>query len=204
MRKCLFTILLTSFAFISAFAQYEDIYWKLKGEEKFAYASGGTAYFYNGPISEGSSFSASYTIKGDTVIFGPITELSCTGNGSYKMVLDNELLTYKKVTDACLLRSFVVDNTVWEKYNDPLSVEENVLAGQIKVYPNPASGTLNVQMPVANGQLSLFDAKGTQVLSKSLSALDNVISVASMSKGIYHAQILLNGQLIKNTTLVVE
>lgn len=203
MRKTLLALAFSAFAFVSAFAQYEDIYWKNVGSDNFVYASGGTANFYQGSPSNSPTMSNTYTIANNVATFGVNSSIGCTSSGTYQLAIVNDTLSFTVISDACFLRSYAVNNTRWTKYN-PLGLEENAMSSLIKVYPNPAVGSFHIEMPAGNGRLALYDAKGMNVMEKSLNAMDNTISTESLNKGMYHAQIMVDGKWIKTATIVVQ
>lgn len=209
MKKTLLTLVFGAFAFVSAFAQtlpVENIYWKNTTENSYVYASAGVAHFFllSTPPGNGD-FQDAYVIKTDTVTFAPILSPLpiCTGSGSYKMFLTNDTLSFVLISDDCSTRSGNVVGSKWTQFF-PTGLEENALSSLIKVYPNPAVGSFHVEMPASNGRLSLYDAKGTNVMDKALNAMNNTISTESLTKGIYHAQIMVDGKWIKTSTIVVQ
>lgn len=209
MRKTLLTLAFGVFGLTTSFAQtlpVEGIYWKNTEENTYVYAKDGTAHFFliSTPPGNGD-FQDAYVISNDTVTFAPIlTPLPiCTGSGSYKMFLTNDTLSFVLIQDGCSTRS---DNVVGSKWvnSQATGLEENAMSSLIKVYPNPAIGSFQVEMPAGNGRLVLYDAKGTNVMEKALNGMNNTISTETLTKGIYHAQIMVDGNWIKTSTIVVQ
>ena len=79
-------------------------------------------------------------------------------------------------------------------------------AADIQVYPNPANGTLNVQLEkrVNNGTLTLFDMNGKAVLSQAINGNSAQINLSSLAAGNYILHLVENDvanagiQVIKN------
>jgi len=76
---------------------------------------------------------------------------------------------------------------------------------KLKVYPNPVSSFLYVEIPSQHetATVKMYDILGKKVLEKTVSATQTTINVASLSKGIYLAKIEANGlsvtkKIIKN------
>ena len=65
----------------------------------------------------------------------------------------------------------------------------------IQVYPNPATGTLNVQLEnyVTNGTLTLFDMNGRIVLSQSINGTSAQVNMSSLTAGNYILRLVENG-----------
>jgi hypothetical protein len=85
-----------------------------------------------------------------------------------------------------------------------VGMEENLVAGQVNVYPSPAADLINVQ---ANGAESvvLFDAMGRQVQNISVENLNSgafVLNVAECSEGVYFLGIYsANGMITKKVVI---
>lgn len=81
---------------------------------------------------------------------------------------------------------------------------------KIKVYPNPASGLLNISFNASemqNVQLDLISLRGTTVYSESLNhvqgQVDKKLDVSGFAKGVYVLRIS-GDKGILNTKVVVE
>jgi PKD repeat protein len=83
-----------------------------------------------------------------------------------------------------------------------LSVQDVAAAG-IRVYPNPASGLLNIDLPTAGSRMSvsLLDATGRLVMSEQLQAAANKLRVDKLPAGLYQVIVTVDG--VSTTTRVV-
>jgi hypothetical protein len=74
----------------------------------------------------------------------------------------------------------------------------------ITVYPNPASGVLNVNLNnSSNSVFNLFDAAGRKVMSKNLVNANNTIDIIGLAKGIYQVQVV-NGENVTTKKLSIQ
>lgn len=65
---------------------------------------------------------------------------------------------------------------------------ENFASQNVKVYPNPTTGLVNINIQ-EEASLQLVDMTGKVVLSRNLTQGENPIQIDSLSKGVYFAQI---------------
>ena len=84
-----------------------------------------------------------------------------------------------------------------------ISVDENTFeATGIKVYPNPASDRLFIDVPTINGNetLMVFNTAGQVVLEREITLNDSeiAIDVADWAKGIYHVQWVTPTQVLQS------
>jgi PKD repeat protein len=79
----------------------------------------------------------------------------------------------------------------------------DVAAAGIRVYPNPATGYLNVDLPAAaaNTTVSMLDATGRLVLTEKLGAAQNKLRVEQLPAGLYQVVVTVDG--VSSTTRVV-
>jgi hypothetical protein len=74
----------------------------------------------------------------------------------------------------------------------------------ISVFPNPASGVLNVNLNnSSNSVFNLFDAAGRKVMSKNLVNVNNTIDIIGLAKGIYQVQVV-NGENVTTKKLSIQ
>ncbi len=71
------------------------------------------------------------------------------------------------------------------------SSEVNVLAGSVKIYPNPSRGEFKVELPI-DAQVEIFDASGKRVLAQTCSAGTHGLNLAQT--GIYVLKVSAIGQ----------
>jgi len=93
-------------------------------------------------------------------------ELSSTDNGNFGMN-----------TPAYL----ALDNVNFSSYT---SVNETV-ENSVNVYPNPATSELNITSNFNDGNLSVYNMAGQQVISSTLNSYNTQINVANLPAGIY-------------------
>lgn len=89
------------------------------------------------------------------------------------------------------------------RINGAISVDENELeATGIKVYPNPATDRLFVDVPAINGNetLVVYNTAGQIVLERQVTSSETEISidVADWAKGIYHLQWVTPSQVLQS------
>jgi hypothetical protein len=74
-------------------------------------------------------------------------------------------------------------------------IAEAQAASPLRVYPNPANTTLNVELEnnVTGGTLALFDLNGKAVLSQAISGSSAQISLSALSAGNYILRLVENG-----------
>jgi len=77
-----------------------------------------------------------------------------------------------------------------------LAIEDQLLASQFAIYPNPASNRLNVSFPqhIEKAQLAIYNVLGTEVLRSNISALDNGIDISGLTSGIYIVSVEANNK----------
>ena len=91
-----------------------------------------------------------------------------------------------------------------DELSDPVTItfttEDNVSAGLVdaslfKLYPNPASHTLNIDFPqeLAGAEIRLFDAAGQLVVSKKLSGNKMAIDLQGLANGVYLFEVTAEG-----------
>src|SRR5690606_7691051 len=79
-----------------------------------------------------------------------------------------------------------------EVYNHtPSSIDESALFSNMKLYPNPASDVINLEISQLKGKatLELTGVDGRLVITKSLSATHDQLSIAKLPSGIYFIKI---------------
>lgn len=86
-----------------------------------------------------------------------------------------------------------------------LGLENQLLAEQFALYPNPVSTNVNVSFPqnLEQAEIRIFNVLGKLVLKKQIYPLNNSIDVSSLTSGMYIASITSNNKtnsfkLIKN------
>lgn len=79
-----------------------------------------------------------------------------------------------------------------------LGVEEDFLMSNFALYPNPVSSKVNVSFPegVHTAEFSIFSILGEEVLRTEISSNRNAVDISSLSKGMYLATIISNGNRV--------
>jgi hypothetical protein len=79
---------------------------------------------------------------------------------------------------------------------------------QLSVFPNPASDLLQISINTLQtfnfGQIRIFDVAGRNVFTKDVSFSSNktTISVTNLPSAAYHIQVMCNGRVLGNSTLI--
>lgn len=114
------------------------------------------------------------------------------GNGNYPEVMGTlaDFLADIVCNEAvnCEETTFTVDGTDNNQViEDPNGIEEDILAG-LKVFPNPSTNILNVQLPITIAQITswqLVDLQGRVVMSEIGNSNRISIDVSDVEKGVY-------------------
>ena len=81
------------------------------------------------------------------------------------------------------------------------------LNNEVKIYPNPSKGILNVSIPSYSGELkiNLFDINGREVLSSSENfSIEKSINLKGLESGIYVLKLQGNDGLSYTEKIVLE
>jgi hypothetical protein len=80
----------------------------------------------------------------------------------------------------------MADTLNWIIKTNAVGVEEISAASPVKIYPNPASDKLNIQLPNAgNAEVNITDASGRIIFSPRVSAGNNSIDISALAQGFY-------------------
>lgn len=75
---------------------------------------------------------------------------------------------------------------------------------EFKIFPNPASTTLNIQINIlAKAQLKIINALGQEIMSKLLHNGKNIIDVSQLDNGIYFSYVTNNDRQIGFIKLII-
>ncbi|MFK7983475.1 MAG: T9SS type A sorting domain-containing protein [Saprospiraceae bacterium] len=89
-----------------------------------------------------------------------------------------------------------------ENFNAELLVDNTPRAINLKVYPNPASDNLTVELPelefneTDERMIIIYNAFGKEVLQMDTNNLQQNINISSLSDGVYYIMVTQNGRLI--------
>ncbi len=83
-----------------------------------------------------------------------------------------------------------------------VGIADNSLNEKVKLYPNPATSFVNVDLP-ADAELRLVNITGQELMSQKNTSVSERIDLSNLSKGIYFIQIIHNSEhatikLLKN------
>jgi len=70
---------------------------------------------------------------------------------------------------------------------NPNSVQESAIQNSIRIWPNPASNTVNITGVEMNSEITIYSVLGKVVLQQKLNS--NAINISSLSNGLYFLQI---------------
>lgn len=97
---------------------------------------------------------------------------------------------------------FIIDDVGLSYYNmgtkEPLPVNPNV-----RMYPVPASGVLNISTPAAS-QVSITDMSGREVLTGELHSGPNTLDIAALSPGLYAVSVRSEDKQLSRQKLLVR
>lgn len=99
----------------------------------------------------------------------------------------------------------VATNTVLSTVVQPNSIEDGIIdrIGNINVYPNPATETLNVYSKnFGNGQILLYNAIGKLEISKKMTSDRSELNISNLVEGVYFVQIQI-GEDIKTEKVII-
>jgi hypothetical protein len=78
-------------------------------------------------------------------------------------------------------------------------------AQQITLFPNPATGTLNIIAGnLQNAEIELFDISGRKLFQQNLTADQQSIDVSGYTNGIYICTITANGKVVRREKVVIS
>ena len=89
------------------------------------------------------------------------------------------------------------------QYN-PDSVEENLSNLFSNAYPNPASNFVNFDCEMQNATIAIYNMMGQEVIRQDVNDTHVSINVSDLTDGIYFYSILVNGEAVKTSKLVVR
>jgi Secretion system C-terminal sorting domain len=87
----------------------------------------------------------------------------------------------------------------------PVGVDELFLDGQVKIYPNPATGKITVefsQLVTGDAEIKLYEPSGRMMLAGKLVSVKSEIDVSCLAHGIYFA-VIRTGTSVFNDKLVI-
>jgi len=177
-------------------AQYTIATLNMAPDADFNYSvAGGDVAFMN-MSSNAVTYSWDFG-DGSPLVADPNPTHTYTANGTYSVQLI--------VTNSC-----GSDTTMQEVNLSTVSIEEEILASAISLYPNPSNGQFNVSFDGLNSDevsVSVFTIDGKQVYKQSFGAVMgqylHSVDISQLAKGVYVVQINSEGHVL-HKRLVVE
>jgi len=110
---------------------------------------------------------------------------------------DSKLLALESGSDGAL----VLKTTITTGLNDAVAA-----SGAISIYPNPASGIINLELPegINKGTISVFDIQGKLVAQQQVNATTIRLDVSKWTKGNYTVSVTTTDGSIFSGTIVKE
>ena len=87
---------------------------------------------------------------------------------------------------------------------DTSSVDENVSKLFSNAYPNPASNFVNFDCEMQNATIAIYNMMGQEVIRQDVNDSHVSINISDLTDGIYFYSILVNGEAVKTSKLVVR
>lgn len=144
-----------------------------------------------------ASFPGSYNPSAPADMYAAIGK-----NGQFINVVPSQELVFIRMGDAAdnIDVPFTLNDTIWQKLNlamtacPPSSVVDAQLSPDFNVYPNPVADMLYIQIGAHSADItpydiSIYDAFGRQVLTKSDNIDNQNLSVSHLPNGTYWLQI---------------
>jgi hypothetical protein len=88
----------------------------------------------------------------------------------------------------------------WKKLttlNIPIGNESNERLAEVKVWPNPFSNDITIQLGAPEFMVRLFDMKGSLVYEEDITQNEKTINTDGLSSGIYVISVNQNGQTFR-------
>jgi hypothetical protein len=129
------------------------------------------------------------TDLGVYVIDTLLTEWIPFNSGMPNTVVNDLAVSHGKLIAATFGRGLWISDLLTE-YPQGVAIVNNVL--DCKVYPNPASDVLNVNIPSGSNEsfsLTILKADGRQVLSNNFEGTSTTVNLKSLNPGIYFVKI---------------
>lgn len=105
-----------------------------------------------------------------------------------------------KFTGADNHQAAVLDNVSWQAVT---AGNENFAQDSFKIYPNPASGSVNINTNGGNGTVSIYSLTGNRVLETAVNSNSQNINVSALSAGMYIVR-YANGTATATQKLIIQ
>ncbi len=87
---------------------------------------------------------------------------------------------------------------------DTSSVDENVSKLFSNAYPNPASNFVNFDCEMQNATIAIYNMMGQEVIRQDVNDSHVSINISDLTDGIYFYSVIVNGEAVKTSKLVVR
>jgi hypothetical protein len=91
--------------------------------------------------------------------------------------------------------------TVVQNVSPCTGIEEMTNAGEISIYPNPASDYVSIAVPAslasANASVEITDALGKVVMKETINTDVTTLRIANLEDGVYFFRVITNSQTLK-------
>lgn len=77
-------------------------------------------------------------------------------------------------------------------YKDVSGVTQNIIPGELKVFPNPAAGLFQIELPAQSQRLRIWSANGQRMLERDLAGVPDILTVepTGWGAGLYQIQVV--------------
>jgi hypothetical protein len=117
------------------------------------------------------------------------------------LTMDNYQRLVYTVKNGVVCGSYYFPDTTTEVPNAIVNVNEG---SSVKVYPNPASGQLNIETSMSNYQLSLVNVTGQIVYRREACNRKHVIDVEGLANGVYNLKLETASHEVINRKVVIQ
>ena len=95
--------------------------------------------------------------------------------------------------------TYMIATQITRTPNTGIDEEE---AESIRVFPNPCSNTLQVQCPLSNARLTLYDMYGKMVLSAEAKGEVTSLEMSELASGLYLLNVSVDNSIVKSVKVV--
>ncbi|MDF2437668.1 MAG: hypothetical protein K0Q95_2044 [Bacteroidota bacterium] len=87
----------------------------------------------------------------------------------------------------------------------PVSLNENILVGDLSVYPNPSTGVFNLKAgkTFTNSNVNVTDLQGKIIISEKMNGTNSSVDLSAFTSGMYFIQVTNEDKMI-NTKIIKE
>ncbi|MFA8300204.1 MAG: choice-of-anchor J domain-containing protein [Hyphomicrobiales bacterium] len=163
------------------------------------------------PYGEEKLFAALEVYDGKNYVKG----VKISFNGKEKTTDENGIVLFLDLEKKEYEYSFKIGE---DEYTGTINVEKsqahrivtkpdgvkNLNVDNIRVYPNPTKGRLNIDLPQQADYMKIIDITGKTVYNKSGISKQEVINCDHLLDGIYQVVININGEILKEKVIIIK